>query len=104
MALGRKSILIRDLFDSPLQAAIVVSLIVLGIVVLFALERYFRANGNADILESIFALALVAFPVGLIVAGLGFATHRDNPLQVGLTIVGISTIVGMTAFMRYAHH
>lgn len=95
--------MISDLFKSPLQGTVFTLIVVLGILALFLLERYFRVNGNADILESIFALALVAFPVGLLIAGLGFATHHDNSLQVGLAIMGVSIIIGLTAFIRYAH-
>jgi quinol-cytochrome oxidoreductase complex cytochrome b subunit len=95
--------MITGLFSSPLQGAGVAVVALAAIFVLFLLEWCFRSRDNANILEGIFIVVLVAFPAGLLTAVLGFATRHDDPMQVGLAITGVSFCVGVVSLVRYAH-
>ena len=94
--------MITGLFSSPLQGAGVAAVAVAAIVVLFLLEWCFRSRDNANILEGIFIVVLVAFPAGLLTTVIGYATRHDDPMQVGLAITGVSFCVGVVSLVRYA--
>jgi quinol-cytochrome oxidoreductase complex cytochrome b subunit len=95
--------MITGLISSPLQGAGVAVVVFAAIFVLFLLEWCFRSRDNANILEGIFIVVLLAFPAGLLTAVLGFATRHDDPMQAGLAITGVSFCVGVVSLVRYAH-